>query len=589
MADSTTPNRETLRRLIDLRALRRLAGAVTFGRGEEYVALGRVHDLAESHEAIAASVHGTRPYDVRLWHDDGDLGHSCSCPVGEDGALCKHCVAVGIAWLEPGRSAATDKPEKPGATLEDARRYLSALDKDAVVDLVMTHASRDERLRQVLFMTMARTSPGGPDLDVYRSEIDSAIDNRGFVDYHEAGSYAQRIHDAIDSIETLLNAGFATEAIALAERALKRVEKSLGSVDDSNGEVSGTLTRLQDLHHAACATAMPNPEALAKRLFAWEMRSEWDTFRGAVERYAGVLGDQGLATYRRLAAAEWARVPALRPGSDDLDRYGARFRISSIMETLARHAGDVDALVDVLRRDLSMPYGFLRIAEVCKEAGRDVQAVDWAERGLKAFPDRPDSRLRRFLATEYQRDGRHDEAMTLAWAEFTERPELDRYRLLKDHADCAGQWPSWRERALASLRQAAGRPRRVADDKQPSAARPDHSVLVRVLLWEGNVDDAWREAMSARCSDDLWLELAARRGSDHPADAVPIYQRLVESTVARTNNNAYHEAMGLIRNVRDLLARLDRAAEFDEYVQSVRARFKLKRNLMKLLERARWT
>ena len=70
-----------------------------------------------------------------------------------------------------------------------------------------------------------------------------------------------------------------------------------------------------------------------------------------------------------------------------------------------------------------------------------------AERGMKTFPERVDSRLREFLAMEYHRRNRHDEAMALIWAEFTESPSLERYQNLKTHADRTHEWPTWREKA----------------------------------------------------------------------------------------------------------------------------------------------
>ena len=91
----------------------------------------------------------------------------------------------------------------------------------------------------------------------------------------------------------------------------------MGSVDDSNGYMGDVLARLQDLHHKACKKAKPESEALARRLFEWELRTDYDTFYGAAETYAGVLGKKGLAVYRMLAEEEWAKVPALRPGQDD--------------------------------------------------------------------------------------------------------------------------------------------------------------------------------------------------------------------------------------------------------------------------------
>ena len=117
-------NQRAVSQILDYRALRRLAGATSFRRGEEYAAGGRVQDLVESEDSIAGQVRGTRQYDVRLWVDAGSLEYACTCPVGADGAFCKHCVAVGIAWLEPNRKRAPVKQRKPAVTMNDVRSYL---------------------------------------------------------------------------------------------------------------------------------------------------------------------------------------------------------------------------------------------------------------------------------------------------------------------------------------------------------------------------------------------------------------------------------------------------------------------------------
>ena len=111
-------------------------------------------------------------------------------------------------------------------------------------------------------------------------------------------------------------------------------------------------------------------------------KGEWG--RGQHElnvRYADVLGEIGLARYRRLAEAEWARIPSRGPGEeDDTDEDGDRFRVTSMMESLAQALNDVDLEIAVLSRDLSSAYGFLRLAQLCRDAGRDDEALDWAER-----------------------------------------------------------------------------------------------------------------------------------------------------------------------------------------------------------------
>jgi len=65
-------------------------------------------------------------------------------------------------------------------------------------------------------------------------------------------------------------------------------------------------------------------------------------------------------------------------------------------------------------------------------------------------PGEPPSRnrwsVRSFLADRYHESGRHAEALELIWAEFSEHPGLERYRLLRRHAEVAGDCPAWRQR-----------------------------------------------------------------------------------------------------------------------------------------------
>jgi uncharacterized Zn finger protein len=578
--------------LLDRRSLRRLAGARSFERGENYFDSGQVHALAEFEGTIAARVSGTRDYRVKLWAGAGDLESSCTCPVGTDGAFCKHCVAVGLAWLAQGGAtgARSRKRVKSSVSMKDVRGYLAGQRQDTLVAMLMEQAMDDERLRRGLLLKAAKHGRKGLDVDSYLAAIDTAVDTSEFIEYGAAHDYSAGIEDVAGSIEELLTEGHAAEVIAITEHALAAVENAMESVDDSDGHLGGVLERLEELHHAACKKAKPDPESLAHRLFEWELRTPWDTFFGAVERYADVLGKQGLAAYRALAEAEWARLPACGPGRDDTGTHARRFRITHVMETLARQSGDVEAVVAIKRRDLSHAYAYFQIAETYRKARKHNLALEWAERGVKAFPERTDSRLREFLAEEYHRRKRHEEAMGLVWSEFTDLADLSQYQNLKRHAGRCSQWPVWREKALDQLRGQIAQAKRESEGRRWGWAEPsDNSELVRVFLWEKDVEAAWREAREGGCSDDLWLQLAAKREPGHPEDILPVYQRLVEAAVAGKNNVAYAAAIGYVRAVRRVLVRLKREAEFPRYLESVRAAHKPKRNFIKLLdaERAR--
>lgn len=571
--------------------LKRMANDRSFARGEAYFKDGRVHSLATYEGALTAIVSGQANYCVTLRSTEREIRYSCDCPIGLDGEFCKHLVAAGLAWIDSDAEGKgkTGKKRKRVTTEDDLRAFLEAQEKDTLVAMLASAAMENRTLRERLLLEAARSNPAGVDLAAYRRSIANATRTNGFVDYHSASGYARRVHQVIASIATLLNDGHAAAVLDLTEYALAKLEDAIGDMDDSDGYMSDILSELHDLHHCACLQVSPEPRALARRLFDWEIKSDWEIFSGAAENYADVFGAEGLAEYRRLAESEWARVRQLGPGDSDDERHGKRFRVTSMMEALALQTGDPEAMVEIKRRDLSRAYSYLQIAEIYREAGQHDKALDWAEEGLKAFSQR-DSRLVEFLASEYHRRGRHDDAMKLVWNQFVESPFLKNYQELKAHAGKVrgrADWPAWRDKALAHLRGVIAKEKQQEKTSKNNwywAGHADNSRLVEVFLWEERHDEAWEEASAGGCSSSLWLQVAALREEQHPSDAVPIYQEMIAPTLKQANNAAYAEALKLLQKIRELMGRLGRITEFEDYLAALRVEYKRKRNFMKLLE-----
>ncbi len=232
-----------------------------------------------------------------------------------------------------------------------------------------------------------------------------------------------------------------------------------------------------------------------------------------------------------------------------------------------------------------LPYDFLEIAEVFRDAERLDEAIDWAERGLEAFPEHPDSRLQTFLAELHASEDRHSEALEIAWDRFVDHPGLDSYRELKPYADRVGEWPQRRARAFGLLRKRARTVREEARRRGYGGLwGGDHSELVKILLWEDDVDVAWHEAETGGCHAGLWLELAERRKEAHPEDALRVYRARIEPAIARKDRRAYEEAVEMIEQVGVLLERLGREEELQTLVAEIREAHARKRNLMSLLD-----
>lgn len=589
--------RNHLKNLLSLDSLKRYAEARSFSRGESYFNSGAVRSLRIDDTSVSATVTGTRKYNTRVWGEDGSLEYSCSCPVGYDGSFCKHCVAVGLAWFEESRkdTGVADAKSVAPFGMKDVRKYLLGLPQEEIVGMLLEYANSDERLHRNLMTNVARSVQQDLDLSIWKNAIEEAAWTDGFIYYRDMYEYISGIDEVIDSIEGLFKEGHSEGVIELAEYALSVVERATGEVDDSDGGMGSILYRLQDIHLAACKKVKPEQEDLAKRLFVWELNGDFDVFRNSIFTYKKIFGKKGIETYRKMTEEEWEKIPALKPGQKDYHKYGKRFRITSMMMNLAQLSGDIEQVVEVKKRDLSNQYDFLKIAETYQKAKQYKKALEWAEKGWRAFPESTgDARLREFITNAYHKKGRHDEAMKLTWAAFATSPDFGSYRTLKSHATKAKQWKAWRDKALACIRE------KIRSNKKKSSKTghgfrfhgysgwKDNSVLVDIYIHEKKLKKAWQEANSGGCHDGLWLELAEKRENDHPLDSINIYKDHVERLLLHADQRNYLEAVQYIENIEKLMEGSGEANAFADYVTTIRNGQKRKRNFMKLLDKKKW-
>jgi uncharacterized Zn finger protein len=299
----------------------------------------------------------------------------------------------------------------------------------------------------------------------------------------------------------------------------------------------------------------------------------------AIDEYADILGPEGMAEYERFAREKWERRGTPNPWSRD--------RLAQILEASARASGNIEQLVSVLSADLSSGRRYVEIAEVYRQARQFEKAIEWAERGLREFGG-VDPYVRSFAADLYQEAGRDEDALQLDLQEFVWGANLDRFRRLEARAKRAGCWPIWREQAIAAIRKLILKEtkhsvkRSVASWHGLSIAR---TVLVEVLLYEGDAEGAWRESRTGSFPADLVIRVAAARANDHPEDAAPIFLRAAELSIQNGRDSDYGEAVKLLLKARKLMVRMGHEAKFETIAQHLRVKYGAKRNFVQLLDR----
>jgi len=304
-------NRKNSRPRFDVDALRDLVGSKVFSRGEAYWHDGLVELLTIGPKRVVAQVAGTEDYRVEL--------------LGSDPEAESLDVFAGI------------------------RRYLNGKDILSLVEMIMDCAERDPILFRRLERATIATVGDEATLEARLGKmIDGATATNGFVDYSEAADWARGVDEALDTVAAL-SSKHAGIAMALAMRAIDRIESAIDDMDDSDGHCGALLDRAGEIHRTAARAAPRDPLSLSRDLFAREMKGGYDTFAGAAGLYGDILGKDGLAEYRRLAAEAWDGLPA----TSGKVRQADHFRLMEILDFFAERDGDVETRIALRAKNLT--------------------------------------------------------------------------------------------------------------------------------------------------------------------------------------------------------------------------------------------
>lgn len=564
-----------------------LAGPRSYPRGVLYHREGRVEPEAGEDTRLRATVRGSMPYVVELWVDDVQPRWSCTCPAADDGAFCKHCVAVALSLgsSNPPVTLLPPPPSSPPAPeLQELVDFVEGLPRERLEKIVLGVAETDWRLGERL-LAEARAGRGVElDIAVWRSRIDDAFAPYGdFVSYREAEDWASDVGELIGVLEELADTGHPVPAVLLAEYAHRRADEAVQYVDDSDGWLTTISTRLADLHLDACTEARPDPVDLADRLVDLELTSELDGFHRAAATHAEVLGPTGLAEYRRQLEPRWENLHA-DPRDDD---WSTSFAVRQAMVGWALGTGDPDALIEVYSDEPLRADAVLEVARSLADAGREDEAADRARRGLDEFGDRPwqTGPLREFLAELLRAGGDTRAAVELFWEAFEVSPSMSTYRRLLEEAGGEG---GWSDRCVSLLRARL-------DEPTVAEAPPHHPMvphraqaLIEILLYEGCVEEAWAAATTFDCDQRLWHTLARAREDTHPLDAVGVYEVEVLDRINQKKTPAYRSAVELMSRIRRLAGQAGEPERFATLLERVRTEHRAKRNLKKLLDDKGW-
>lgn len=325
--------------------------------------------------------------------------------------------------------------------------------------------------------------------------------------------------------------------------------------DDSSGAIGDVARRLLEIHEHLGDAGVADPKALAK----WMIRFSFDDqefFNPDPVRYADALGESGLAVLRREVGERMAA-----PDPD--------FAVRHVQERLAVLDGDVDRVVELLGGDLDRPHDFIRVAEAMLELDRSDDALAWARRGIDSVTGWQVGQPYDIAAGVLADRGDDAGVLDLRREQHQRRPSSTTYAKLKSAAS-PGAWAD----EQAAAREVLG-------------AR-DLGGLVDALLADGDVD-AWTAATDANpetIGDQRWARLAEEREATHPAAALNVYLRLVDSTLQQADRRNYRAAAKQLERAQKAAAAADLSDEFDEHLAALREQHRRWPTLIGILDKA---
>ncbi len=433
-------------------------------------------------------------------------------------------------------------------------RIVEQLAAPELREVVTWAAEWHEDVERRVRLIAARSSG---DLGALRAEVDRGLRTRRFLGYRESVEWARAARPVVTELEAAVSASPSQELVELLERGIAHVVKVIQTkADDSSGMVGDLARDLLNLHATACDAGVADPVKLARWMIRFRFVDQ-DFFEADPVRYRAALGDAGLAEFRSLLAAQ-----------EDQDGFAARYA----RERLAVLDGDVDAIVALLGGDFSRPYQFIRVAEAMLELGREEEVIAWARRGIDQTTGWQTDQLYDLACAAHGRRGERVEVLALRRAQHEQTPTSSTYRVLRIAAEAVHAWSVESDAA-----------RRVLRERNPAG-------LVDALLDDGEDELAWQTATALPGPDlgeHAWLRLAEARQKSHPAQALPVYWRLIDSTLETADRRAYASAVRLLRRARDAATAGGEVEMFEARLLALRDRHRRRPSLIAMLDKAK--
>ncbi|WP_155838770.1 DUF6880 family protein [Arthrobacter castelli] len=380
-----------------------------------------------------------------------------------------------------------------------------------------------------------------------------------------ANEYAWHANEGARALRLAATAGDAAAVLPYVQKAISSMVRVVLRADDSDGSIGGIIGNLLELHAEVASIAPPPASKLVAWLIKFQFDGTQDFFTIDIVRYAGALGNKGMAKYRDELHKIAESLPpeptreeehAIRPVFGNSDAYEEmitarhnRFLLNFNAQRLAVVDGDADAVIARYGGDQNMAYQMRETAAALAEIGHIEQALTFARRGAAMEPWHQADQAAELWCTLVA-EHRPDELAPAHREVFDHRPTSSAASRLRKAM--GSEWPQAEPEVLAALE-----------------SRPRDLVLFLLL----DLDDpqrAWDAAQRLAPADiDVLTRVVDAYGEVDPGAVIPTLRELIESDLAVADARNYRSAVKRMRKLRKFSAAAGQPEMCREYILSL--------------------
>lgn len=565
--------------------LAKLAGKAAFSRGMDYYKSGNVLSIKQNANRITADVDGTEIYRVTLKWTRTQLEGACDCPASEGFDFCKHCVAVALS-LQADQAQQDNLLQ--GGELNRIKAYLLKQDKEKLADWLLELIKSEKPLLQE-WSLRADNALGLLDAKAIRKRITAAIPyNRHLYRYNQVRSYFAQIETFVDQLQEMIENLPADDALKLIDYALQRIYRALETIDDSGGFRYYAVEELQNMHITTCARLDWKPKKLSNYLLGLAFGDYVDLYPAIPSSYLETLGEEGDQLFYENVRQRWDELPALAQDSDFDSKY-QYMKLQFMLEEAARHAGDEKAIISLREKTATELYDYQDLAERCLAIGDYNATEQWLDKcrkysrrkhsSHKHINPAHDFRTEHIQIKLYTAQGLWSDALKLQWTIYSQDYQTNDFKTLLKFAQKSGDKTDWLKKAEQILKQQLQK----KSEQHWSHVWADR--LVELYILNKLPAKALAIAKKEKINQELLLDIAWNT-KDNPDDAFPLFKRVIEFSVNQGNNDAYHYAIDILKQMAEKLKSKQHRQLLSELITHLRKTFRAKRNFIKWLNEA---